>query len=355
MKDLAIQCLPILLIFQCALWGDWNADFDQQTNELIQELPQFQDPSYFSMRNRFIQTREKLFTHSLLSIKDKISASTEEDKFLKIIEDLDLILKKRKANNINDLFAWELAFLLGSADYVVPAFPVEMGGKKIIVQHLEPFIYGVESHKNPKRGHLKKVTKTVSLEAYWKAHLHAYILGQTNLLARNVGVNKTGLIRFFDNEDCLIYNNTVVNIENSVKMGYICQSFDWPQFCAPLDKQTAKKIVAFIQNLSDFEHKMRIYANCRQIKFSERGLRLRLEKTRDFSVKAGVSFRDFFGSLHPRLDPGLEQLRHIVQGIFKTEVGYGTTLFFMQRWIRSHPLSSEEIEQIQAWIATYVE
>ncbi len=349
--------LMTCLLVHSALGADWNADFDEHTNCLVQELPQLQNGDYLQNQHYFIQAREKLLKNSDLCTRFK--SAQEKDKFMVQIDQMDLLLKKRKKDRIKDLFTWEISYLLGSNAYFLPSFPMEIGGKKVIVQRLEAFEFGIPSEGSPIGKLPHKLIKKISLETYWKAHLQVYLLGMYDFTAQNIGVNSKGILRFFDNESCFHYSNAIEKFQGGLKIGYKCQSFDWPQFKKPLDKRTAQKVRNFMRSFTGFENKMEIYLSHRYPDFSkdfEMGeLIQRLENLRNFQVEEGVSFRDFFASLYPQLSPGLEDLVQIVRGILGQKAGYGTTLWFMSRWIHTHPLSAQDKEALESWVGAYVD
>ncbi len=354
LKRLSILFFISLWLLNGSLMADWNKQFDEQTRLLIQELPQFQDSSYLKKRKQFLLARREILKDT--EMRNKFLSASQEDKFMLHREDLAMILKKRKNDRMHDLYPWELSYLLGSSAYMLPSFPIEMGGKKIIIQELEEFEFGkVISESYPKKGFPKEIVDKVSLETYWKAHLQAYILGLGDLVVQNIGVSPSGIIRFFDNESSIGYRNYIVKTDTGFKASFQCESFDWPQFRADLDKKTARKIKAYLQGFVGFEDRLKIYLQHRPIDFDINGILERLEHVRNFEIKEGVSFRDFYGSLHPKLSRGLKDLNHIVQSILKRKVGYGASLLFMSRWINSYSLSPEENAMVQGWLHTYID
>ena len=350
---LSVQIFCWLLLGHGALPADWNSDFDKRTYLLIQELPQLNHPDYLQKINSFSAARNNLLLNEELC--DKLHSAQPLDKFLMVVKDLNLMFKKRKNDRIHDLYPWELSYLFGSTAYIVPSFAFEIGGKKVVIQNLESFKYGMtQARTYPKKGHSPKLVKSVSIKTYWKAHLQAYILGLTDLSAKNIGVNSEGVIRFFDNESSLRYQNEIINGKTNIKLGFLCQSFDWPQFREKIDKKTAKEINAYLQGFAGLEDRVKVYLQFRPIDFNEKGLAERLDKMRHFECKAGVSFRDFYGSLYPPLISGLQPLNEIVERICQRKVGDGSALLFMCRWIHSFSLSAEEREMVDEWIRTYI-
>ena len=190
---------------------------------------------------------------------------------------------------------------------------------------------------------------------YWTAHLQAYILGIGDLLGRNIGVNLDGRIRFFDVEASFRYAEEILRLSNSVRIGFVAESFDWPQYRAPLDKKTAENLRAFVEKLSSFEEKASIYQECRGLHVLTDALLFRLEKIRAFPFVEGQSFRDFYGYAYPTINAGLDDLNRIVSRIYKRKVDHGASLIFISQHIEKTKLSSEERRDIEDWISKYVD
>ncbi len=342
------------IAFALILWlphillADWNQDFDEQTSRLIQDVPQLQNHAFFVDYDFFLRARGRLLEdQNLINLLKDIKPL---EKKIIVREDLGLIIKKRRENNIRDLYSWELSHLLGSTAYVLPAFPLEIAGKRVIVQKLETFEFGDKEGG----GYSPNRLKTVSLETYWKAHLQAYLLGFGDLAAPNVGVNASGMIRFFDNESSLIYFNIPFKEERSFIVGFVSQSFDWPHYRIPLDSHAAKKIKAFVEICLANEPYLRIYMKSRG-QSEEAGLLERLDKLRRFSFKQGVCFRDFFGNLYPKLNPGLDKLNQLVSSVWGRPVDHGSALFFACQYMHEVSLSSKQKKDIQKWVAKYID
>jgi hypothetical protein len=343
------NCLALFVISSFALFAGWNEDFDRQTNLLVQELPALQRSHYLKECEHFKHIRKSLVKNTSLI---KTLQKSDPAKKLRIQhKKLGIIIKKRRNNHIHDFFVWELAHLLGSDKYVLPAFPMEIGGVRVVVQKLEPFEVGdIEGG-----GYSKSTLKKISLETYWKAHIQAYILGLSDLASANIGVNSKGIIRFFDTEASLIYYNTPFKTDFSFSTGFICQSFDWEQYNTPLDRGTAEKLNDFVQTLYDYEDDLRRYEAIRPVRILGEGVERRLEILRDFDFREGVCFRDFFAAVFPRLGIGLPELNQLVNRIIQRDVGHGSTLFFTCRGIKKVALKPHEKKDLDKWITTYIE
>ena len=349
LNRVTLQFFTCALLFSTLLQADWNNDFDRQSNSLLQKLPELQNSAYFDNWMFFIHAREKLLDDRILT--KKLEDATSEERLLIKREDLGVIIKKRPSNHIHDLFPWELSYLMGLPAYVLPAFALEIGGKKVIIQKLEDF----ESGNKHGGGYAKNSVKKVSLETFWKAHLQAYILGLADLPLANIGINPSGLIRFFDNEASLHYDNNITKMNGSFAMGYYCQSFDWPQYRLPLNKKIVAKLKKFIKGLDGFEDKFQRYLQYRPNDLLQAELDKRLLNVRKFRLEEGITFRDFFGSLYPRLSTGLDELNRLVSGILNRPIDHGTSIFFVCRWMKTYPLAHHDKQKLEQWIADYID
>ena len=335
------------------LCADWNSDFDQETDALIKELPALQHTDYARERSEFKTIRTKLLKSK--SLVNKIQKMDLMEKALIKKKSLSVIVKKRNNHHIHDLYPWELSFLLGSNAYITPSFPMEIGGFRVIVQKLEPFEFGERiSGRDMGGGYSKNTIEKVSLETYWKAHLQAYIVGLSDLVVSNIGVNSKGIIRFFDNEACLIYYNAPFPRVNTFSTGFICQSFDWDQYRKPLDSKTAFVIQDFIRGLGNFEESLKIYCRIRNIALSFDAVRHRLNILQNFPVREGTTFQDFFAAVFPKMSPGLDGLCNIVSRLLHKPVGHGTALFYATRHAKKKLPPPEMQAALTTWVNTYV-
>ena len=319
-----------LFLLSGILHAHWNQNFDQQTQVLLQDLPDSQKLKFSQQNDFFIRTREKVLADS--SLRKKIKEASMDAKF--IIKMDNLIIKKRKNDKIHDAYAWEFSCCLGNSEFVVPSFPVEIAGKKVILQKKESF----QHSKTHELSYFKTWRRKISVETYWKAHFIAYLLGHHDLLSRNIGVNSNGMIRFFDNEACFFYLNNIIKSTDSIRIGFISQAFDWPQFIKPLDRTTAESLKKFVQTFANSEEMIKGYKTFRSLPFSEEDFLFRLEKVRNFAIQEGATFRDFFGSLYPRLNEGFDELIRLTNAVMKRKMNHGSSLFFISRWVKKYKL-----------------
>lgn len=344
-----LRVIALFIICVTPLMADWNQDFDTQTEQLIKQLSPLQNNRYTETIQMFKKIRARLLRDRTLLQKIK---TTHSDQRLIIIDRRNgVIIKKRKNNIFHDLYPWEISYLAGTDEYVVPSFPVEIGGKIVIIQKLEDFIIGTS-----KFGHPADVVKKVSLESYWKAMLQAYILGFSDLVLPNIGINSKGIVRYFDNESCLIYRNTPFKNEQSFRVGFFCQAIDWPQYEEPLSAIGANRIGRFVDSFVDtFSDQLHTYLTLRSTSIFENGLHVRIENLKQFQYEKGATFRQFYQSLYPKMTPGLHSLKKIISEAFNRPVGYGTTLLYATVLIKKAELNDQQMNALNKWIDTYID
>jgi hypothetical protein len=348
LKKISCGIISLCVFLNVSLCADWNKDFDNQTTLMVQQLTPLQNAKYLDTYQYFQKVRAELLNDR--ELVQLIKNWNMDEKLLILKENLNIIIKKRRNDNFNDLYPWELSYLINSNAYILPSFPMKIGGKIVIIQKLESFQFGSTS-----KGHDLTLVNKVSLKSYWKALLQAYILGIGDLVSANIGVNQKGIIRFFDNEYCLDYNNTPLRIGNTFKMGFLCQAIDWPQFRVPMDAKTAKFVQDYVRSFCNtFDENMKTYLSFRPVDISEEGLKIRLNKLRTFKFREGKTFNDFHGFIYPRMNKGLDKLSRIVSNILKVDVGIGLSLFFVTRRLKRYSLSADESASIQKWIEIYV-
>ncbi|MBM3197754.1 MAG: hypothetical protein FJZ58_00675 [Chlamydiae bacterium] len=341
------KCLSFLILWCFPLLAGWNEDFDAESYRLVQLFPEFKKGWYPEYYDFFSKIRKSLLEDSALCKRYK--ESTREDKFQICDKSRGVVIKKRLRQRIQELYVWELSCILGTSDFVVPSFPVEIEGTKVVLQVIEEFAIGRGEKKIPPLSFVEKVP----LVDYWKSHLMAYILGLGDLVGINIGVNTFGKIRFFDTESCLHYQNEPSLSEKYFKTGFVMESFEWPHYREPLSTFDAYMIGEFIRSLAYFEEKLSSYTACRSISLGE-GIHYRLDRIRSFPLQAGKSFRDFYGFLFPRMNEGLDELNALVTKITKRQVDHGAAILFASRRQERYKMSKTNRQMLQEWIDTYV-
>lgn len=346
-----LKCRHALFFFlYCSiLQAGWNEDFDAQSIALRNEIPGLQNKEYVQQYQNFKKIRKTLLKDKSVLKQIKNTPAGQKARIAK--KNLNIIIKKRRNNHIHELSTWELSYLTGTNEYVVPSFPVDIDGVRVIVQEIETFETGTMDGGGYGGNTLKKVTP----ETYWKAHLQAYVLGLADLTCANIGVNSQGIIRFFDTESSFSYYNVPFKTALSFSTGFICQSFDWTQYRKPLDAETAARLRDYVNSLSNLEENLKIYQKHRSISISSENLQHRLDKVRNFKIEEGVTFRDFFGFVFPQMSLGLDELNGVVGGILHRKVDHGCALFFMCRYIKNYDLPPQTKLTLQNWINTYIE
>lgn len=342
------QILSLCIFLNVALHAGWNEDFDEQTKRMQEQLAPLQNADYVDTYKFFKKVRAKLLNDN--ELVQKIQNWKMDDKLMISKKDLNIIIKKRRNNKMHDLYPWELSYLTNSNAYILPSFPIEIGGKIVILQKLESFQVGsIDMGNDP------MAIDKVSLKTYWRALLQAYILGIGDLVSPNIGISDKGIIRFFDNESCLVYHNTPFRCADTFRMGFVCQAIDWPQYRIPMDANTAKIVQEYVNSFcNNFEENMNIYLAFRPVDVITEGLQVRIDKLRSFEFSEGKTFDDFHEFIYPRLNKGLDQLSKIVSNILKVDGGRGMSLFFVIRRMKKYPLTPEENATIQKWIDRYV-
>lgn len=343
-----MRYLILFLGISSILYAGWNQDFDEQTSLLQKEFGQFQQDSYSRPITFFREIRKKVLRD--LFLERRISIGTSQDKWMARSRE-GIICKKRRENNIRENTVWELSCLLGLPGFIVPSFPLELGGKKVVLQRLEDFSIGEKKTKIQSQELLKKV----SLLKYWESHFLMYILGIGDLVGRNIGVTSSGDIRLFDVEASLKYQNKVNKQDFLISPGFVSQSLDWPHYRMPLQKKEAESLVSFIGKLDAFQEDLKKYRQMRSIELSENGIRERIENIKKFPVMPGVRFRDFYGSLFPQMNSGLNDLNHIIGSVLERTVDHGTSLLFLGSKSKLAELTSKDKKIIKKWIDVYVE
>ncbi len=341
----------IFLVLSSFLHAEWNQEFDEKTLALIDALPELQERSYLNSLSFFYKRRSGLLNDPLLESRLRKTPDLKKLILFKDFPQKDVILKKRAHNGIREVYVWELSYLLAVSEFIVPSFPVAVADKVVVIQKKETFTFADKETRTPPKALMAKV----SLENYWRSHLAAYILGLGDLVGRNIGINPNGKIRLFDTESSLKYHNAPWLSEPSFKVGFLMESFEWPQYKTPLDKGTASSLEEYIGSLSSFEEDLKTYREYRGFSFDEVGMHYRLDKVRSFLVEEGRSFRDFFSFLYPKLSEGLDELNNLVSSILGREVGDGSSLFFICQRQDPSKLSSKQKEAMKKWQRRYVE
>lgn len=341
-----ILCFSFLIK---TLSADWNSDFDLNSEYLMETFPSLQNTSYLSYYDFFSRHRESL--QSDFSLKKEIRDSLELDKFMKVNVRDALVLKKRAASNINELFIWELACLLGGAKFVVPSFPIDIEGKKVIFQKMEEFTIGQKKTRVPP----DRLVREVDLVDYWEAHYIIFILGLRDMVGCNLGISPKGRIRLFDAEESFIYDTGPHRTLGGFDIGFVTQALEWSQYREPLTESQVKRLKAFVSGLSGFEEKLEVYLRYRPLSISKEGIRDRLHKVRAFSLRPGISFRNFYGSIFPKMSKGLDELTGLISAIIGRNVDHGSAIFYAMGKHKIRRINSKQKKAIKEWTMKYVD
>ncbi len=341
--------IAVLFLVQGCLVADWNREFSQETHALIEDFPVFQNRRYLEPYAFFLKVRSRLLHDRFL--RAEMEWADLEEKIMLIRERDDCILKKRSNNNLKEVFVWELSCLLGASESMVPAFAMEIGDKKVVIQKMEDFFIGDIPPRIPPMDLVKKVPLTT----YWKAHWLAFILGQRDLVGRNIGVNTKGYIRFFDAEDSFCYSQKPTNVNGVFYVPFLTQAFEWPQYREELEEKNWRELWEFQQKLLAAKDEIKAYFSYRDVDCNLEDLLNRLDQVAYFPLKEGLCFRDFYGFLFPRMNKGLDKLNWIVSGILNRNVDHGAALFHAMGKHRIKQLTSAQRKAIKEWIHEYVD
>ncbi|MES2200484.1 MAG: hypothetical protein V4489_10025 [Chlamydiota bacterium] len=344
--------ITVLLVFLCTLsnsHADWNWSFDEMSGRLVSCLPDGDVEKYMDDYTCFLGLRERCLQNA--SLQKQIAKMKASAKELILCSKEGVILKKRRNNHIHELFAWEISTLLGVDSCIVPSFPIEIGGKVVIMQKLESFAIGEERTNIP----AKSILKNVSLDNYWKAHFQAYLLGIKDLLGRNIGVNDAGEIRLFDMEACFRYQNRPEKSKGVFHTGFFMQSLGWPHYRQPLDAEAVFSLQQFIAALDRLEENIKLYLMYRPVSLNMKCLLYRLGKIRSFSLQEGRTFCDFYSFLFPRVSSGLDLLSQIVSKALKKQVDHADALLFIQKSYDNKKIPDQSVKEIKKWIDRYVD
>ncbi len=330
------------------LQAGWNEKFDKQSEMLAEQIEEFKG-EYQEIYTSFAKMRKGLLKDFLLN--KQINLAAQDQRIILLRPRDGVVIKKRSNDNINELFTWELSYLLGGSGFLVPSFPIEIAEKRIIIQKMEPFTF----KKDKVMEGVPKEAKKVTVEEYWKAHLQAYLLGLADLVGQNIGVNSLSHIRFFDMESSLHYQNEPHRTERSFKTGFVAQSLEWPQYRQPLDHKTVTSLKKYIESMASLEPKLEEYLFYRAAPVDVDGLLFRLEKVRTFPLQEGSTFRDLYGFIFPKLSPGLDELAHIASEISQRTLDHGSALILVCRWLNQYDLSFSQKQAVEDWISRYID
>lgn len=337
------------LCFQIQTFCDWNNDFLTKSHFLYKKHLSFQRNYLFYLS--IIQEYQSLglYFSNVSENYQKIRDASNKDKENYFYR--DFILKKRSFNNINELFVWELSCILGLSEFVVPSIPYEIDNKKLIIQKIEPLTHGSYYLFSPP----ETAINHVSLDCYWKAHLLAFILGFGDLSGMNIGISTEGVMRFYDNEAVFHTNISPIQTKDAFFFFFVSVAFDWPQFDEPISYTVSCNLKRVVKNISDSKELLLHYGQERGISMNViKDFMERIDLLSRFSLEEGMCMRDFFRSLYPRVDAGMEQLVTLASQITKLPLKEGSALFFFTRLIKFWRVTEEERIAIQAWIEHYL-
>jgi len=318
----------------------------------METFPELIHP-YATAYEQFVLFRDELSSYP--SLYKQCAKADKEEKWMYMLPREGWVLKKRRRDNVNEVWTWELSCLLGTGTRVLPAFVLEMGDNAIVAQQMERFVFGEKKTKIPPR----RLLRSVSVGEYWKAFLMAYILGFHDLVGRNIGITPQGQIIFFDTESAFRYDIETKRVGPiQISCAFIAQAFDWPQAQMILRGQDLLGVQEFVSELSLFKERIERYVQGRTLVFSLEQILERVQTVEQFFQQAWqheVCFYDFYAFIEPRFMQGFSELCVLLSSIMERDVALGSALFFLSRQAKRYKLSHRDQEKLHAWIEKYVD
>lgn len=336
--------IGLIVFFSFPVFGNWNQEFLSSSAILQSYIPPFQQ-KYRYLLEEFDRLGKQIESDFILS--EEIKKYGARDKINFFDPKKIYVLKKRPLNNISEVYFWELAIILGLDAYVSPSFPLEIEGKKVVIQKMENLTIG-----STIQNLLPQFTDKVSLKHYWQAHLLAFLLGACDLSGQNIGISPEGLIRLFDNECSFFAYSEPLRTENSFSVPFMSVAFDWSQYNTKIDEKLASDLTAFIEGLETKMTHIQLYGIIRQ--FDTHSIVARMEILKKFKVKEKTTFFDFICFLYPHLSQGLDELSHITSVILRRKVGHGIALFFTTSLLKKWHVLPKDLEEVKKWVNQYI-
>lgn len=277
-------------------------------------------------------------------VQTSMASALPEQKKLFVWEDKPYVLKKRAYGGCKEALAWEVSSLLMNNPSCVPSFCCEIAGFWVVVQPKEEFVISSQATNEEK--------EAVSLFAYWKAHLEAYLLGLGDLVGRNIGIRPDHSLCFFDAECSFHYRIRLSYLYLQTAEIFISQAFDWSQFYAPLDRQTAALLEQYVRSWQ--EESVQEYALAHQSLLPWMELSTRMVHIQSFAYQAGKSFADFYRDAFPRVFAGLPTLCHIVSLLEGRVVHEGEALVYLAYLAGRYPPFFPGLSALRKWCLAYL-
>lgn len=336
--------LVLFCLLGSSLLAGWNEKYDEETECLCRTFEALDTSEYRKYYEDFSVVRQKSLEDK--ELRKEIGKMSSSSKKIFLRKKDGTVIKKRPWERLGEAYVWEISALLGSPDCIVPSFPVEIGGKKVVLQKKASFTTSDVASRS--------LIKQISCAAYWKAHLQAYLFGMGDLVARNIGITKKNEILFFDIESSFKYRS-LKRSKLGFHTGFLSHSLTWPQFQKPLTREEAISVRYFIDSLANIRDTLDRYLDCRSGFSHREGLLYRLDKILEFPLEEGCSFFDFYSFLFPELFKGIEEWCEIVSEWKKKSVGIGEALMIARKKIGEGPISREQRQRIMKWLDRYVQ
>lgn len=335
------------------IYGDWNQQYDEQTEILLMQLIEPNTGAYRNCYEGFQQIRKKYLADA--AFEERVLNRYWDSKEISYKPDDKIVFKRREKNNLKEVYVWEISSLLLRGSSFIPAFPIAVGGKLCLFQKHEIFSIAKGEDFFP----AKEVLDSVSTKSYWEGHLQAYLFGIGDLVGRNIGVTQEGDIRFFDAEDSFSYYEPPKYPKQvgaaGFCTGFYTHSLGWPQFEQRLTEQDVLALKKIVDSWEHLEENIQIYCALRSIPLDIEVFCCRLQRIRSFPLKTGVSFKDFYAHLFPRVGKGMDELRKIMSGILGRKLSYGEAIVFGRIGVRLLGASEKDKKKVYQWLKEYIQ
>ena len=248
------------------------------------------------------------------------------------------------------MVAWEIAQILSLEKYLVPSYLVFMQQQPIVVQKKIDFLIGKDLFELP------SCFSQTSLEDYWMSHIIAYILGDSDLHALNIGFDRNAYFPiYFDLENSFSTNNEFEiikinqkksNIKYRIKFFFRSKLLSSSLFYFDINMDStislknyqAKMKKIYFPILRDYLRKNKFLNQLQKSALLDRIHRfLKI----DFFI--GMNFHDFLLLLFPTLPPKYDHYTNEIASILNMpSLEVGSIFFWLSLFHRGERSCSQE-------------
>lgn len=325
-----------------------------KTVTFFHEIPGFRQKDFLVKQRRLIHSA---IAATLLSIQVENQGCPLQFPSERVVSLNGFGFFKERPTPYYEVLCWELAYLLGCGDYIVPTCRGAYKGMETVYQpHVEGRIHRYlfqSSEKFPQR------VLEIDLETFCKANAFFILLGHQDLIPFNIPVTKKKIPILWDNESVFPPSNQICvqKGQNRVefKVPFINVLIDYPQAFSPLNhkKNLSKTFEDWVEKreslIQYFNHPLnreRLTKEQRDA-FFERFDHL----TDPTALLTSHTFREFIEKIFPDLFIGSNEARELVTKLVNYPVTDMSALFFIDRyrdWWDS--LSEEDHQSLDNWI-----